>query len=152
MGREETQRADRIRQKGDSLGGFEYDGDARDAGAAPGESVYCPGPMRLVIQPDEMAYDMSFVDESYDHDPVTVDGIAMNAENYREYLRDQIDRDGVWTLVGQYWDGESWQSADSICGLIGDEWRAYGPDIMYSTIQAYESQGHCTECGRPRLA
>jgi len=51
---------------------------------------------------------------------------------------DRAERDGVWGLLGQYWDGAAWQTVDSVWGFIGDDWRGsgYDGDIMLETLDA----------------
>ena len=78
-------------------------------------------------------------------------------EKYRKELWDRIECDGVWSLVGEYWDGSEWVHADSCGGFIGDDWKDSGhdTDIMSMTISAYsdhlEAEARKLESKRPDM-
>ncbi len=134
----------------DTMDGFVFDGDERSLSMAPGESIYTPGPVRLILKLEEDAYDDSYVD--------TWDDLSeQKREKYRKDLWDRVERDGVWGLVGEYWDGSEWVHADSCWGFIGDDWKdsGYDTDIMAMTISAYsdhlETQAREFETERPDM-
>jgi hypothetical protein len=58
-------------------------------------------------------------------------------------------------VIGEYWDGESWQHADSCWGHVGYKdpsdpfGNAYAADIMLATIAARHAVKHCPKCHRP---
>jgi hypothetical protein len=62
-----------------------------------------------------------------------------------------VDRDGVWGIVGEYFDGERWQHADSCFGFVGDDWKnsGYDTDIMRATLDEAKDVSVCRCCGRP---
>ena len=103
------------------------------------------GPVRIRLEeyPDYRVEDM-FDPSAYD-DPEA----ALQAE------RDVVARDGAWGVVGEYWDGEEWQHADSIWGCVGYKDAAdpfdnsYAADIMLATVAAYRAVKVCPKCHRP---
>ena len=62
-----------------------------------------------------------------------------------------VNREGVWGIVGEYFDGERWRHADSCFGFVGDDWKnsGYDTDIMRATVDASEDARVCRCCGRP---
>ena len=64
-----------------------------------------------------------------------------------------MNRQGVWGIVGEYFDGEVWQHADSCFGFVGDDWKnsGYDTDIMQATLDAARDASVCRCCGRPML-
>ena len=66
----------------------------------------------------------------------------------------KVNRDGVWGIVGEYFDGEVWQHADSCFGFVGDDWKnsGYDTDIMRATLDVARDVRICRCCGRPILA
>jgi hypothetical protein len=103
------------------------------------------GPVRLQVVPDE-AYR---VEDNFDPSAYDDPDKALQAE------KDTVDRDGVWGVVGEYWDGESWQHADSCWGHVGYHDPAdpfenpYAANIMLATIAARHAVKHCPKCHRP---
>src|SRR5574337_1185986 len=71
------------------------------------------------------------------------------AEGSHEYARllEIAERDGVWGLIGEYFDGDKWQHADSCWGFIGGDWKdsGYDADIMRATLAAAK------ECANSQL-
>ncbi len=98
------------------------------------------GHVRLRITPDESPYDDDSFIDTWDDEIITVDGTEMNNEQYRAWLWDRIERDGVWGVIGEYWDGAKWQHADSYWSFIGDDWKnsGYDIDIMDATMDKLE--------------
>jgi hypothetical protein len=139
--------AARIDAEWESLGGYEFGPDLATPKAPPlpddvtsyfaGEYRRDPGHVRV----------RAVLDECPDIELMlgTLPDRARDRELSRIYDR------GVWTLCGEYWDGESWQVADSCGGFIGADWRysGYDTDIMAATIDAYRSLEHCPTCHRP---
>ncbi len=136
----------------DAMGGFFFDYDCyeRTLTQGPGETVFCSGPMRLVLRPEEECYDDSYID-TWD------DCSEKEREKYKLELWDRIERDGVWGLIGEYWDGSEWVQADSCWGFVGNDWKDSGhdTDIMAMTISAYsdhlEVQAKKLESERPDM-
>lgn len=56
-------------------------------------------------------------------------------------FEEQVNRDGVWGIIGEVWTGETWEHADSCFGFVGDGWResGYDLDIMRATLDAATS-------------
>ena len=134
----------KVHKAWDALGGkFVYDASRR----AHEESQF----VRLSIVPDDSG--MSFED---------LTGDTFNAEAHpdipqermdreRKEEMDRINREGVYGVVGEYWNGEEWEHVDSCWGFVGDDWKesGYDVDIMSATIKAYQGRKHCKTCGRP---
>ena len=108
--------------------------------------------VRLHIVPDEVC---SYEDLDGDtFNPIQNPDIKpeiLAREEQREH--DRIDRDGVWGVVGEYFDGEKWQHADSCFGFVGDDWEnsGYEIDIMAATLESLKTVHTCECCGRPKL-
>lgn len=117
----------------DRLDGFTFDGDERAKTLGPGETIYNPGPVRLLVEWDDSPYDDSYLDGW--------DMPESELKRVRKELWDRINRDGVTGLVGQYWNGQEWEHVDSCWGFIGDDWRdsGYDTDIMAETMRAYNN-------------
>lgn len=79
-------------------------------------------------------------------------GNARELAASEQRFRDSIECDGVLILIGEYWTGEDWETADCVGGIIGTDAHGYEYDIMQATIEAYNAQDHCPTCGRPKLA
>ncbi len=86
-------------------------------------------PVRLRLEPD------------CDADPCDFDG----TERQLEAARERANRDGMWGMIGEYWDGHEWIEVDAVWGFIGDDWEnsGYDTNIMTTTIEHY--QRHETE-------
>lgn len=86
------------------------------------------GDVRLRILPDN----------DVDMDNLKGDCLTQREENEFEK---RISSDGVWGIVGEYWDGSNWQHADSCWGFVGDDWRnsGYDFDIMRSALNEGEN-------------
>jgi len=76
---------------------------------------------------------------------------ASRLERDREEFIAKVSREGVWGIVGEYFDGEVWQHADSCFGFVGDDWKdsGYDTDIMRATLNAARDARVCRCCGRP---
>jgi hypothetical protein len=63
----------------------------------------------------------------------------------------KVDREGVFGVIGEYFDGERWQHADSCFGFVGDDWKnsGYDTDIMRATLNEAKDARVCRCCGRP---
>lgn len=148
----EAYRAAKIAADWNDVGGFTFDGDDRGANVAPGESVHCLGPVRLILEPDE-SYSLDNLKGDTYNRAVNPDIPESRMAREESEFEERVERDGVWTLVGQYWDGETWQHADSCCGFVGDDWKdsGYDTDIMNTTLTAWRAHKNCPTCGRPKL-
>ena len=84
------------------------------------------GEVGLHVVPDECA-DLSFLDQACFAD-------------VRERELERADRDGVWGVVSQAWDGEAWEDVDSCFGFIGEDWQdsGYDVDIKASALERAE--------------
>lgn len=72
-------------------------------------------------------------------------------ERERQAEIERVNRDGVWGVIGEFFDGEDWQHADSCFGFIGDDWKdsGYDSDIMASTLEQANNVRVCRACKRP---
>jgi len=114
------------------------------------DAMESEGLVRLDIRPDE---DCGFDDLAGDmfnrkaNPDIPESRMAKEEKEYRE----RIDREGVYGIVGEYFDGEEWVDADSVWGFVGDDWRdsGYDSDIKRATMDALESLTFCPCCKRP---
>jgi hypothetical protein len=131
------------------------DGD-RHIDDAPGTSLDCPGAVRLRLVPDDcMSFDDlagdTYTAELHPEIPRSV----MDRE--RQAYIDKINAEGVWGVVGEYWNGLEWEHADSCFGFVGDDWRGsgYDQDIMSATLSALgdhqANQARDLEAARPDM-
>lgn len=69
----------------------------------------------------------------------------------REEFIARVNREGVWGIIGEYFDGEQWQDADSCFGFVGEDWKhsGYDTDIMRATLDQAKDARICRCCGRP---
>ena len=109
------------------------------------------GKVRILVLPDEHADYDNLTGDMFDpkHNPgVDPEQLALDEKNFQE----RLNRDGVWGIVGEYYNGETWECADSCWGFVGDDVKTSGylEDIRDATIKAYREQQHCLTCGRPQ--
>ena len=109
------------------------------------------GQVRLRVEPDEDCYLDNLFGDTYNPE-VNSDIPRSRLERKREAEIERINRDGVWGIIGEYFDGESWVHADSCWGFVGDDWKGsgYDVDIMASTLAEAAKITICSECGRPK--
>lgn len=150
-------RAARTRLAWDALDGDFYGEDNRYADLAPGDGVYAsPGPVRIRIAPDEICDFDELCGDSYN--PIANPDIpASRLARERQQELDRVNRDGVWGMIGEYWDGDDWQLVDSCWGFVGDDFKesGYAEDIMAETLRAYDAHNARTarklEATRPDM-
>ena len=93
------------------------------------------GDVRLRIVPDEHA-DMDDLKGDCFNRKVNPDVQESRMQREENDFEERVRSDGVWGIVGEYWDGSNWQHADSVWGFVGDAWRnsGYDFDIMQSAL------------------
>lgn len=95
--------------------------------------------VRLKIVPDEYADMDDLKGDSFN--PAVNDNIpaARLAREEKEF-ENKVNRDGVWGVIGEYWNGEKWIVSDSRFGFVGDDWKesGYDDDIKACTLAAFE--------------
>lgn len=108
------------------------------------------GKVRIRLLPDECADYDNLAGDMF-NPAVNTDIEPEELERQEQEFKDRINRDGVWGVVGEFWNGEEWEEADSCWGFVGDDWKGSGYDkeIRETTIKAYREQKHCPTCGRP---
>ena len=110
------------------------------------------GQVRLQVLPDELS---TFEDLAGDvYNPKVNDNIQLSRlQREEKQFMERVNRDGVYGLVGEYFDGEKWQHADSCWGFVGGDWRNSGTDtdIMDATLDAAKAIKTCPTCNRPIL-
>ena len=76
---------------------------------------------------------------------------ASRLERDREEFIAKVNWEGVWGIVGEYFDGEKWQHTDSCFGFVGDDLKnsGYDTDIMLATLNDAKDARICCCCGRP---
>jgi hypothetical protein len=108
--------------------------------------------VRLRVVPDELC---SLEDLEGDcFNTKTNPGIpASRLERDRKEFIEKVNAEGVWGIIGEYFDGEAWQHADSCFGFVGDDWKhsGYDTDIMRETLDAAHNVKVCRYCKRPIL-
>lgn len=135
---------------------LEFDGDVVNEFASndspdtyPGSDNPYTGPVRLKIIADEMPYDDSYLD--------TWDLSERALEHERQHLRDNIERNGVYGLTSEFWNGSEWIETYSCWGFIGEDWRnsGYDTDAMQAAIDGFEEclveQARAIEASRPDM-
>ena len=108
------------------------------------------GLVRLRIVADE---DVCMEDLKGDcYDPrVNSDVPRAKLEREEREFEQRVSDLGVWGVIGEYFDGEDWQRADSCFGFVGDDWKdsGYDADIMRATMDEAHKVERCPTCGRP---
>lgn len=63
-------------------------------------------------------------------------------------FEDRVNDEGVFGIVGEYWNGEEWVEVDAVWGFVGDDWRGsgYDDDIMRATLDALQEHRACPVC------
>lgn len=108
------------------------------------------GNVRLRVVPDETC-SLEDLEGDCFNPKANPDIPASQLQRDREEFIAKVNREGVWGIVGEYFDGEAWQHADSCFGFVGDDWRhsGYDTDIMRATLDAARDARVCRCCGRP---
>jgi hypothetical protein len=108
------------------------------------------GDVRLRIVADDSA-DLDDLFGDTFNPKVNSDIPLARLERERQAEVDRVNRDGVWGVIGEYYDGEEWQHADSCFGFIGEDWKdsGYDVDIMSQTLDAASAIETCPTCHRP---
>lgn len=107
------------------------------------------GNVRLQIIPDEMADYAHLAGDSFNPD-VNSDISPSLLERQEKEFKERINRDGVWGVVGEYFNGEKWIHADSVWGFVGQDWENSGYDsgIKSETLRQADSMTFCPTCKR----
>jgi hypothetical protein len=119
-----------------------------------GERVPCYEPafrdVRLRIVADDCCDLENLLGDTY-NPKVNTDIPESRLERERQQEIDRINRDGVWGVIGEYFDGEQWEHVDSCFGFVGQDWKdsGYDVDIMASTMDAARKARKCRACHRP---
>ena len=114
------------------------------------------GHVRIVEHPDEYVDLDDLLGESYDPN-VNPDIKPEILERERQDEIERINRDGVWGYTAEYWNGATWEHADSICGFVGNDFTksGYNTDLMQSALDALnrcrERQARELEATRPDM-
>ena len=76
---------------------------------------------------------------------------ASRLQRGRKEFIEKVNREGVWGIIGEFFDGETWRHADSCFGFVGDDWKdcGYDTDIMRVTLNEARDARVCRCCGRP---
>jgi hypothetical protein len=76
---------------------------------------------------------------------------ASRLQRDRKEFIEKVNREGVWRIIGEYFDGEKWRHADSFFGFVGEDWKnsGYDTDIMRATLNEAKNAHVCRCCGRP---
>lgn len=123
----------------DEAGGYEHE----DHGYSPPVEE---APVRLRWIPEDCDYD-SLVGDCFTLEAFQGNERALKAG--KEAFDRKLEQDGVWCLLGEYWNGEEWVLADSIGMLVGQDPSGYEFDVMQETLNQWEALDHCPTCNRP---
>lgn len=106
--------------------------------------------MRLRMVPDETC-SLEDLEGDCFNSKANPDIPASRLQHDREDFIAKVNRDGVWGIIGEYFDGEAWHHADSCFGFVGDDWKhsGYDTDIMRATLDKAKDSRVCRYCGRP---
>jgi hypothetical protein len=109
------------------------------------------GKVRFTCKPDEICDMDDLKGDTFNREVNPEIPEEKMAEQEREFEA-LVEREGVWGIIGEYFDGEVWQYGDSVWGMIGDNVldNDYTLDIKSLTIDAYRAVRLCPTCGRPR--
>jgi hypothetical protein len=106
------------------------------------------GVVRIQYPYDSEPYDDSYIDSWHDLSPA-------KRERAKRELHATIERQGVYGIVGEFFDGKNWITADSVWGTLGDDLtdNGYDVDVKASTIDAYLShRDHVSTLAAEELA
>lgn len=108
------------------------------------------GNVRLRVVPDEMRTLEDLEGDCF-NPKANPDISASKLERDRDEFIAKVNHEGVWGIVGEYFDGEQWQHTDSCFGFVGDDWKhsGYDADIMRATLNEAKDARVCRCCGRP---
>jgi hypothetical protein len=108
------------------------------------------GNVRLRLVPDEMC-SLEDLEGDCFNPKVNPDVFASRLQHDREDFIAKVNRDGVWGVIGEYFDGEQWRHADSCFGFVSDDWKnsGYDTDVMRATLDEAQHTRNCRCCGRP---
>ena len=128
-------------------------GETRSSRVSSGEPIDPKrGNVRLRVVPDEIC-SLEDLEGDCFNPKANPDIPASRLKRDREEFIAKVNREGVWGIIGEYFDGEVWQHADSCFGFVGDDWKhsGYDTDIMRATLDAARDARVCRCCGRPIL-
>jgi len=110
------------------------------------------GDVRLRLVPDEMCSLGDLEGDGF-NPKVNPDTSYSRLQRDREDFIAKVNQKGVWGIVGEYFDGEKWQHADSCFGFVGDDWKdsGYDTDIVRTTLNESKNVRVCRWCGRPTV-
>jgi hypothetical protein len=108
------------------------------------------GNVRLRVVPDEMC-SLEDLEGDCFNSQANPDIPASRLQRDREDFIAKVNRDGVWGIIGEYFDGEVWKHADSCFEFVGDDWKnsGYDTDIMRATLDEAKGSRVCRCCRRP---
>ena len=95
------------------------------------------GAVRLTWEPDQSASFDDLCGDCFDS-RVNSDISPARLERQKKAFMEQVNHEGVWGLVGEYFDGCKWQHADSCWGFVGQDAHDYAIDIKAATLEAAE--------------
>lgn len=94
------------------------------------------GLVKLVLEPDQLMYDDSFLTGMY--------GSKEKEDAARRELWDRIQRDGVWVASSWFRLSEKhpWELADSVGGFVGDDVvdSGHDTDLMESALECLDDE------------
>jgi hypothetical protein len=86
-----------------------------------------PPKLRLRLVPDETC-SLEDLEGDCFNPKANPDIPASQLQRDHEAFIAKVNREGVWGIVGEFFDGERWQHADSCFGFVGDDWKNSGHD------------------------
>lgn len=143
--------ADAIRREWDDEGGTLADSYDAKRRAVPGDD---DGLVRIVCHPDESSSLEDLEGDTFNprvNPEIKPEILAREREEFAA----RLERDGVWGLVAEYWNGAEWVHTDSIWGLVGTDLDHVDTDLMRSAMDGLaehrERVARCIERSRPDM-
>lgn len=105
--------------------------------------------VRLQIIPDDWV-DMDSLKGDTFNPKVNPEIPQSKLEKEEKDFEEKVNQEGVYGIVGEYFNGEEWVNVDSVWGFVGDDWKdsGYDADVMAETIKALKGLTVCQTCHR----
>lgn len=105
------------------------------------------GKVRFRVEPDDgVSYD-DLAGDSYSPE-VNPDIPASVLAKQEKEFKQRINTEGVWGIIGEYWNGREWIKADSVWGFVGDDYESsgYAAEVRALTIDEYNKNAYYCIC------
>lgn len=106
------------------------------------------GNVRLRIVPDDSCSLEDLEGDCFNPE-ANPDIPASRLQRDRKEFIAKVNREGAWGIVGEFFDGEHWQHADSCFGFVGEDWKTAA---MTRTSCGQRSMQQVTSVVAPHVA